>query len=177
MDWITENLLRQRKAWHALLTAFAGKRNKKAAPERAGKDSAGSAPTASADGTETLRHVVRAAQAPRRAAPAGKPPKSAAGRETRLGRALPTRASRPDGRPAEPAGETLRAELARRSELRRRSISGAGTAKSAVPAVEFGTETAESFPSVFRKPLLRARELSRTGERDARRYDGGFAPF
>lgn len=35
MDWITENLLRQRKAWHALLTAFAGKRNKKAAPERA----------------------------------------------------------------------------------------------------------------------------------------------
>ena len=58
MDWITENLLRQRKAWHALLTAFAGRREEKAAPERAEKDA--DSPASADEGAGAL---VRAAPA------------------------------------------------------------------------------------------------------------------
>lgn len=170
MDWITENLLRQREVWHALLTASAGKRNRQAAPEGAEKKSDSPAPAASAAGAEGPRRAVPPAQTPRRAASAAESTGNAAGANARSGRALPAQVSKTGGHPATSDGETFRAELQRRSEIRRQSISGA-------VAAESREETARSSPSIFRKPLLRARELSQTVERDARRYDGGFSQF
>ena len=157
-DWIAENLRRQRKAWHALLAAFTPK---KPAPARTDdRAQPGKARLASAVST-----------APAKAGEPRAEQKFAAGQA----RILPDAAAQKrlsgedSAENALPEGNELRAALTRRSALRRQRFSQAAEAARA--------ELPENSPAVFREPQVRAQELSRTVERDARRYDGGFSPF
>ena len=159
MDYIAEELRRQREVWHALLNAAAP--HPKTEPARPGEEETRPSPAEADPMPERQR---RDETPPRRLARSGQTPQASA----------PPQAS--DPAPAQPeetektaALRALQSSLSRRSALRRQRF--------APPAGEEKPEITPVSPAVFREPLLRARELSRTVERDARRYDGGFSPL
>lgn len=168
MDYIAEKLRRQREVWYALLDA--------AAPKKTGEKPKRRPPS-------PLPSPAAEAAKPGGARPFAPPERT----ETRRGARLRPEVSRleaeadtaeiPDGAAAAAASaaaaaerRALRTSLSRRSALRRQRFAP-------LAGEEAGQETVSVSPAVFREPLLRAREISRTVERDARRYDGAFSPF
>lgn len=153
MDWIADVLRRQQAAWNALLSAASPAERKTSESPR--DDPAFHPGEGAASRTPTLRLTEAVADA----------------------RAFQGRAalSRADGRrEAAETVEPMEPEI--RALMRRDGGSSPVYAFPAGTAEEDGEEMLFSAAS-FREPQRQALELSKTVERDARRYDGGFSPF
>ena len=168
MDWIGSCLRRQRAAFYALFAAGERKAQAPAETDRALPPS-GSAVSeaASAGHFSRLTGAAAAPEAQTRPGSGGRPtlspgfpPETAA--DSRLSETGGSNGVLEEGR-------SLQRDLARHSAARRQAFSRAENAGS--------EENQSASPAALREPELRAREISLTVERDARRYDGGFPAF
>lgn len=169
MDWIGAYLRRQRAAFYALFAAGERKAQAPAETDRALPPS-GSAASAAASAGHFSRLTGAAAAteaAQTRPGSGGRPTlRSGFPPET----AAYSRLSQTGGnKDVSEEGRSLQRDLARHSAARRQAFSRAEDAGS--------EENQSASPAALREPELRAREISLTVERDARRYDGGFPAF